>query len=110
MNYINSGPKKAAITGLGAYVPKHKLTNADLEKMVDTNDEWITSRTGMKERRISPVPVSELSYIAAARALACAGVNADDVDMIILGSCSFDSQVPNAASRVQQLLQKLLNT
>ena len=39
MNYINSGPKKAAITGLGAYVPKHKLTNADLEKMVDTNDE-----------------------------------------------------------------------
>ena len=41
MNYINSGPKKAAITGLGAYVPKHKLTNADLEKMVDTNDEWI---------------------------------------------------------------------
>ena len=52
MNYINPGLNKAAITALGAYVPKHKLTNADLEKMVDTNDEWIFSRTGIKERRI----------------------------------------------------------
>ena len=52
MNYINSSPNKAAITGLGAYVPKHKLTNADLEKMVDTNEEWIFARTGIKERRI----------------------------------------------------------
>ena len=97
--------RQAAITGWGKCAPDKVLSNDDLATLLDTNDEWITSRTGMKERRISHVPISELSYIAAARALACAGINADDVDMIILGSCSFDSQVPNASSRIQQLLQ-----
>ncbi len=97
--------RQAAITGWGKCAPDNILSNDDLATLFDTNDEWITSRTGMKERRISHVPISELSHIAAARALACAGVNADDVDMIILGSCSFDSQVPNSSSRIQQLLQ-----
>ena len=64
MNYINSSLKKAAITGLGAYVPKHKLTNADLEKMVDTNDEWIFSRTGIKERRILKGQHKATSFMA----------------------------------------------
>jgi len=52
MNYINPSPIKAAITAVGAYVPEEKLTNAELEKMVDTNDDWIVVRTGIKERRI----------------------------------------------------------
>ena len=59
----------AQIIGWGYHVPEKVITNRDLEQIVDTNDEWIRSRTGMVERRISHVPVSELGYVAAARAL-----------------------------------------
>lgn len=96
---------QAAITGWGKCTPPGILSNADLSTILDTTDDWIHSRTGMKERRISHVPVSDLAHIACARALACAGKTAADVDLIIFGSCSYDSQVPNSASRVQQLLQ-----
>ena len=51
MNYINPSPIKAAITAVGAYVPEEKLTNAELEKMVDTNDDWIVVRTGIKKKK-----------------------------------------------------------
>ena len=95
---------QAAITGWGKCLPPGILNNHDLSTLVDTNDEWIFSRTGMKERRISHVPVSDLAHIACERALACAGKTADQVDMIIFGSCSYDSQVPNASSQVQNLL------
>ena len=64
MNYINQGPIKAAITAVGGYVPEDKLTNADLEKMVDTNDEWIVARTGIKERRILRDPAKGSSFMA----------------------------------------------
>ena len=64
MNYINSGHIKAAITCLGAYVPEEVLTNADLEKVLDTNDKWIVSRTGIKERRILNDPAKGTSYMA----------------------------------------------
>lgn len=94
----------AAITGWGKCAPPSILSNQDLSTIIDTTDEWIHSRTGMRERRISHVPVSDLAHIACQHALACAGKQAADVDMIIFGSCSFDTQVPNAASRVQQLL------
>lgn len=94
----------ADITGWGKCPPPARLTNADLATFLDTDDEWIVSRTGMKERRISHVPVSDLAHVACARALATAGKSADDVDLIIFGSCTFDQVVPNAASRVQQLL------
>lgn len=63
----------AAITGWGKCLPPAVLSNEDLATFLDTDDEWITSRTGMKERRISHVDVSELAYVAAARALAAAG-------------------------------------
>lgn len=96
---------QAAINGWGKCAPPCVLNNQDLTTILDTTDEWIESRTGMKERRISHVPVSTLAHVACARALACAGKSADDVDMIIFGSCSYDSQVPNAASRVQELLE-----
>ena len=66
----------AAITGWGACMPPAVLTNADLATFLDTSDEWIVTRTGMKERRISHVPAIELSTVAAARALACAGLAA----------------------------------
>ncbi len=94
----------ADITGWGKCAPPAILTNDDLSTILDTDDEWIVSRTGMKERRIAHVPVSDLAHVACARALAAAGKSAADVDLIIFGSCTFDQLVPNSASRVQQLL------
>ena len=94
----------AAITGWGACMPPAILSNDDLSTFLETSDEWITTRTGMKERRISHVTAVELSTIAASRALACAGLEPMDVDLIVYGSCSFEEQVPNAASAVQLAL------
>ncbi|MFN3462984.1 MAG: ketoacyl-ACP synthase III [Terricaulis sp.] len=91
----------AAITGWGKCMPPATLTNADLSTFLDTNDEWIVSRTGMRERRVSHVTASEMAVVAAKRALACAGLDAKDVDLIVYGSCSNDEQVPNSASGVQ---------
>jgi 3-oxoacyl-[acyl-carrier-protein] synthase-3 len=91
----------AAITGWGKCMPPAILTNADISTFLDTSDEWITSRTGMKERRVSHVPAIELARVASLRALACAGLAAADLDLIVYGSCSNDEQVPNSASGVQ---------
>lgn len=96
--------KYAAITGWGKCMPPAVLDNEGLATFLETNDEWITTRTGIKERRISHVPMTVLSHIAAARALACAGVDAQEIDLIIVGTCSADEQVPNTASGVQFLL------
>jgi 3-oxoacyl-[acyl-carrier-protein] synthase-3 len=94
----------AAITGWGKAMPPSVLTNADLSTFLDTNDEWIVSRTGMKERRISHVTATELAVAAAKQALACAGMDAKDLDLIVYGSCSNDEQVPNSSSGVQAAL------
>jgi 3-oxoacyl-[acyl-carrier-protein] synthase III len=94
----------AAITGWGKCMPPAVLTNEDLSTFLDTNDEWITSRTGIRERRISHVPLTELAYVASVRALACAGLDADKIELIVLGSCSNDEQVPNTSSGLQQKL------
>ncbi|MBM3908138.1 MAG: ketoacyl-ACP synthase III [Gemmatimonadetes bacterium] len=94
----------AAITGWGKCMPPAVLTNEDLSTFLDTNDEWITSRTGMKERRVSHVSAMDLAATAAARALACAGLDAKDVDLIVYGSTSYEEQAPNSASGVQVLL------
>lgn len=91
----------AAITGWGAAMPPAVLTNADLSTFLDTNDEWIVSRTGMKQRRVSHVSATEMATLAARRALACAGLEASEIDLIVYGSCSNDEQVPNSASGVQ---------
>ncbi|EEG76035.1 ketoacyl-ACP synthase III [Dethiobacter alkaliphilus] len=96
--------KNATITGWGKCMPPAVLTNDDISTFLDTNDEWIVTRTGMKERRISHVPISELAHVASVRALAAAGVDASDVDLIIFGSCTPDEIVPNSASLVQRLL------
>jgi 3-oxoacyl-[acyl-carrier-protein] synthase-3 len=92
----------AAIAGWGKCLPPSVLTNRDLATFLPTDDEWITTRTGMKERRISHVRGIELAIVATERALACAGLTADDVDLVIYGSCSNDETVPNSASGVQQ--------
>jgi 3-oxoacyl-(acyl-carrier-protein) synthase III len=96
--------KYAAITGWGKCMPPAVLSNADLATFLDTSDEWITTRTGIKERRISHVPMTVLSHIAAARALACARLDPKELDLIILGTCSADEQVPNTAFGVQFML------
>ena len=94
--------KKIGITGVGMYVPKKVLTNKDLEKMVDTSDEWITSRTGIKERRIAETETtSEMSYHAAIKALEMAETDADDLDGIICASLSQDTIMPSMACLLQ---------
>jgi len=94
----------AAIQGWGKCLPPAILSNDDLATFLDTDDEWITSRTGMKERRVSHVSVSELAHIACERALAAAGKTALDVELIVFGCTTFDELCPNAASNVQRLL------
>ena len=96
--------RHAAITGWGEGLPPAVLTNADLSTFLDTSDEWITSRTGMKERRVSHVSAIEMATIAASRALACAGLDASELDLIIYGGCSNDEIIPNSASGVQVAL------
>jgi|RhiMethySRZTD1v2_1073278.scaffolds.fasta_scaffold99575_2 3-oxoacyl-[acyl-carrier-protein] synthase-3 len=96
--------KHAAITGWGKCVPPAVLTNADLATFLDTDDAWITSRTGIRERRISHVPGVVLANVASQRALACAGLRAADVELIVYGSCSNEEQIPNTASGLQLLL------
>ena len=92
----------AAITGWGKCLPPAVLTNHDLASMLDTSDEWIVSRTGIRERRISHVGLEELGYVAAERALACAGLSGAEVELIVFGTCSHDDQVPNMASGIQR--------
>jgi 3-oxoacyl-[acyl-carrier-protein] synthase III len=94
----------AAITGWGSCMPPSVLSNADLATFLATSDEWIVTRTGMKERRVSHVSATEMSTIAARRALACAGVEPGDVDLIIYGGVSNDELCPNSASGVQVAL------
>jgi 3-oxoacyl-[acyl-carrier-protein] synthase-3 len=91
----------AAITGWGKCLPPAILTNDDLAQILDTNDEWITSRTGIRERRVSHVSLEDLAYVAAMRALAAAGLDPAAVELIVFGSCSYDDQVPNQASGLQ---------
>ena len=91
----------AAITGWGKCMPPAVLTNDDLSTFLETSDEWIHSRTGMRERRVSHVSAIDMSVVAASQALACAGLEGRDVDLIIYGSCSNDEGVPNSASGVQ---------
>lgn len=91
----------ATITGWGKCLPPATLSNADLATILDTSDEWITTRTGIRERRISHVPLGELARVAAARALACAGMEGGEIELIVFGTCSHDDQVPNMASGLQ---------
>ncbi len=90
----------AEIIGWGKCAPPAILTNHDLATFMDTSDEWIYTRTGIKQRHISHVPCSEMAYVASERAIACAGIDAKDIDLVILGTNSPDQMVPNSASLI----------
>ncbi len=97
----------ARIIGTGSYAPATVLNNHDLEKMVETSDEWIQSRTGMVERHIAAdhEATSDLAVAAARKAMANAGVTADTLDLIVVGTLSPDRPFPNTACFVQQKIQ-----
>ncbi len=97
---------KARIVGTGSYVPAKIVTNADLERMVATSDEWIRERTGIRERRVADTgeACSDLAVIASERALKSAGIAAGDLDMILLATCTGDQPLPATACLVQHRL------
>jgi 3-oxoacyl-[acyl-carrier-protein] synthase-3 len=97
---------RARITGVGAYAPKRILTNADLEKMVDTSSEWILQRSGIRERRIAAddEATSDMAVKAAQQALERANLTPDDIDFIVVGTTTADMQFPSTANFVQQKL------
>jgi 3-oxoacyl-[acyl-carrier-protein] synthase-3 len=94
----------ATITGWGKCMPPAILSNADIATFLETDDAWITSRTGIRERRVSHVSLAAMAEVAARRALAGAGLEAADIDLIVFGTCSMDEQVPNMASALQARL------
>jgi len=98
--------KKVGVIGVGEYLPKKVLTNADLEKMVDTSDEWITSRTGIKERRIAHKneATSDLAVKASHKALESAGLKPMDLELIVVATITPDMSFPATASLVQSEL------
>ncbi|WP_102028033.1 beta-ketoacyl-ACP synthase III [Salirhabdus sp. Marseille-P4669] len=96
----------AGIIGLGHYVPEKVVTNEDLEKMVDTNDEWIRTRTGIEQRRIADdsIDTSDMAYFAAVEALKDANLHAEDLDMILVATVTPDQPFPSVACRLQNRL------
>ncbi|MDI9250333.1 beta-ketoacyl-ACP synthase III [Stenotrophomonas sp. RS-48] len=94
------------IAGTGSYLPEKVLTNADLEKMVETSDEWIQTRTGIRERHIAAEgeTTSDLGYQAALRALEAAGIDASQLDMIVVGTTTPDLIFPSTACLIQAKL------
>ncbi len=94
--------RSAEITGWGRCMPPNVLSNHDLEQLVETSDEWITTRTGIKERRIAHVEASDMAAVAGLRALAAAGKTVEDVDLLLVATCSGDSIIPSTSSVVQK--------
>lgn len=88
----------AEIIGWGKCAPPAILTNDDLATFMETSDEWIFSRTGIRQRHISHVPGSEMARVASERAIACAGIDAKEIDLVVYGSNSPDEMIPNSAS------------
>ena len=99
-------PKSVRITGWGMYAPERRLTNADLERVVDTSDEWIVSRTGIRERRIAAAheTTATLSAIAGKRAIAVAGLEPDDIDVILVATLTPDYWMPSTGALVKEAI------
>jgi 3-oxoacyl-[acyl-carrier-protein] synthase-3 len=100
------GARYAHVTGWGRYVPAQVLTNADLEKMVDTNDEWIVTRTGIRERRVAAAheTTASMGAVAGLRAIRTAGLDPDDIDLILLATLTPDYWMPSTAALVKEAI------
>jgi len=98
--------QKARIIGTGSYVPSRRLTNADLEQMLDTSDEWIYSHTGIRERRIADdnTSTSDMAVEAIRRALEMSQCTTDEIDMVIAGTSTSDYRMPSTACVIQEKL------
>ena len=92
----------AAITGWGKCIPPAVLTNDEIASVIDTSDEWISTRSGIRERRVSHVPNSDLATVAGQHALAAADIEADDLDLLIVATCTPDTVIPSTAAHVQR--------
>lgn len=94
------------ILGTGSYVPSHVVTNADMEKIVDTSDEWIRTRTGIEERHISlDENTTDLAYKASLKAIEDAGIDKDDIDLVIVATVTPDDVFPGVAQLLQARLE-----
>jgi 3-oxoacyl-[acyl-carrier-protein] synthase III len=96
----------AHVTGWGRYAPSQVLTNADLEKLVDTSDEWIRSRTGIRERRVAAAheTTASMGAVAGLRAIRTAGLEPDDIDLILLATLTPDYWMPSTAALVKEAI------
>jgi 3-oxoacyl-[acyl-carrier-protein] synthase-3 len=96
----------ARISGWGGYAPRAVLTNADLERMVDTNDEWIVSRTGIRERRVAAAheTTASMAAVAGLRAIAVAGLDPDEIDLILVATLTPDYWMPSTAALVKEAI------
>src|ERR1035437_11202501 len=99
-------PSGVQLTGWGAYAPGLKLTNAHLEQMVDTNDEWIVTRPGIRERRIAgpDETTASMASVAGLRAIATAGLKPEDIDLILVGTLSPDYVMPSTGALVKDAI------
>src|SRR5467141_2130083 len=94
------------IVGTGSYLPEKILTNADLERIVDTSDEWIRSRTGIRERRVAAAneTTASMGAVAGLRAIRTAGIEPDDIDLILLATLTPDYWMPSTAALVKEAI------
>jgi 3-oxoacyl-[acyl-carrier-protein] synthase III len=99
-------PRSVRVTGWGMYAPERVLTNADLERVVDTSDEWIVQRTGIRERRVAAAneTTATLSAIAGKRAIAVAGLEPDDIDLILVATLTPDYWMPSTGALVKEAI------
>ncbi|MFL5679389.1 MAG: beta-ketoacyl-ACP synthase III [Chloroflexota bacterium] len=101
-----TAPRSAHVTGWGRYAPSQVLTNKDLERMVDTSDEWIVSRTGIRERRVAAAheTTASMGAVAGLRAIRTAGLEPDDIDIILLATLTPDYWMPSTAALVKEAI------
>jgi 3-oxoacyl-[acyl-carrier-protein] synthase-3 len=100
------GLRRAHVTGWGRYAPAQVLTNADLERIVDTSDEWIRTRTGIRERRVAAAheTTASMAAVAGLRAIRTAGIEPEDIDLILLGTLTPDYWMPSTAALVKEAI------
>jgi 3-oxoacyl-[acyl-carrier-protein] synthase-3 len=103
---VNTPVRNAHVTGWGRYAPSHVLTNKDLERLVDTSDEWIVSRTGIRERRVAAAheTTASMAAVAGLRAIRTAGIDPDEIDLILLATLTPDYWMPSTAALVKEAI------